>query len=70
MMVVEVEVVVIPAVLDTFFGVLAAFPVVLDGSALAFLSLCWSFVGVIAFEQQSHHQQARDLEEDSFLVLD
>jgi predicted tellurium resistance membrane protein TerC len=57
---------VVPAVL----GVLASFPVVLDGSVLAFLSLCWPFVVVVAFEQKSRHQQARDSEEDSLLVPD
>jgi hypothetical protein len=69
-MVVEVVVDVVPAVLGVFRGILAAFPVVLDGSVLAFLSSCWPFVVVIAFEQQSCHQHAEDLEEESFLVLD
>jgi hypothetical protein len=50
--------------------ILAAFPVVLDRSMLAFLSSCWPFVVVVAFEQQPRHQQTRDSEEDSFLVLD
>jgi hypothetical protein len=49
--VVGVVVDVVPAVL----GVLASFPVVLDKSVLAFLSLCWPFVIVVAFEQQSYH---------------
>ena len=53
-------VVVVPAVLDAFLGILVAFPVVLDGSVLAFLSLCWPFVVVVAFEQQPRHQQAGD----------
>jgi hypothetical protein len=56
--VVEVVVDVVLAILGTFLDVLAAFPIVLDGSVLAFLSSCWSFVVVIAFEQQSRHQQA------------
>jgi hypothetical protein len=68
--VVEVVVVVVHAVLDAFLGVLAVFPIVLDGFVLAFLSSCWPFVVVIAFEQRLHHQQARDSEEDSFLVPD
>jgi hypothetical protein len=38
LLVVEVVVVVVPAVLGAFLGVLAAFPVVLDGFVLAFLS--------------------------------
>jgi hypothetical protein len=42
--VVEVAVVVVPAVLDAFLGVLASFLVVLDGSVLAFMSSCWTFV--------------------------
>ena len=60
---VEVVVVVVPAVLD---GVLDA----LNIFVLAFLSSCWPFVVVVAFEQQPHHQQVGDLEEDSFSVLD
>ena len=67
---VEVVVVVVPAVLNAVLGILAAFPVVLDRSMLAFLSSCWPFVVVVAFEQQPRHQQAGDSEEDSFLVLD
>jgi F0F1-type ATP synthase assembly protein I len=54
--VVEVVVVVVPAALDTFLDVLDAFLDVLDGSVLAFLSSCWPFVVVVAFEQQTHHQ--------------
>jgi hypothetical protein len=54
--VVEVVAVVVPAVLGTFLDVLITFPVVLDGSVLAFLSSFWPSVVVIAFEQQSHHQ--------------
>jgi hypothetical protein len=38
--VVEVVIVVVPAVLSAFLGILASFPVVLYGSMLAFLSLC------------------------------
>jgi hypothetical protein len=70
--VVEVEVVVavVPAVLGAFLGVLASFPVVLDRSMLAFLSSYWPFVVVIALEQQSRHQLASGLEEDSLLVSD
>jgi hypothetical protein len=68
--VVEVVVVVIPAILDAFLDVLGAFLGILDGSVLAFLSPCWPFVVVVAFEQQPHHQQVGDLEEDSFLILD
>jgi hypothetical protein len=64
-----VVVAVVHVVLDTFLGVLDTFPVVLDGSVLAFLSLCWPFVIAITFEQQSRHQQVGD-SEDSFLVLD
>jgi hypothetical protein len=56
--VVEVVVVVVPTVLRAFLGVLASFPVVPDGSVLAFRSLCWPFAVVVAFEQQSRHQQA------------
>jgi hypothetical protein len=56
LVVVEVVVVVVPAVLGAFLGVLASFPIVLDGSMLAFLSLCWPFAVVVAFEQQSCHQ--------------
>ena len=52
------------------FGVLASFPVVLDESVHAFLSSCWPFVIIIAFEQQSRHQHAGDSEEDSLLVPD
>jgi hypothetical protein len=48
--VVEVVVAVVPVVLDTFLNVLASFPVILDRSVLAFLSSCWSFVVVFAFE--------------------
>jgi hypothetical protein len=47
--VVQVVVAVVPAILVTFLDVLAAFPDVIDGSVLAFLSLCWPFVVVIAF---------------------
>jgi hypothetical protein len=68
--VVEVVVVVVPAVPDAFLGVTASFHVVPDRSVLAFLSSCWPFVVVVAFEQQPCHQQAGDSEEDSFLVLD
>ena len=53
---VEVVVATVPAVLSAFLGVLASFPIVLDGSMLAFLSLCWPFAVVVAFEQQSCHQ--------------
>ena len=80
LVVLEVVVVVVPIVpivinafldvLDTFLDVLASFPVILDGSVHAFLSSCWPFVVVIAFEQQSRHQQAGDSVGDSFLVLD
>jgi hypothetical protein len=38
--VVEVVVVVVPAVLDTFLDVLDTFLVVLDGSVLSFMSSC------------------------------
>ena len=55
---VGVVVVVVPVILDVFLGILAAFSIVLDGSVLAFLSSRWSFVVIIAFEQQSRHQQA------------
>jgi hypothetical protein len=61
---VEVVVVVVPAALDTFLDVLDAFLVVLTESVLAFLSFCWPFVVVVAFEQQPRHQLAWD----SFLV--
>jgi hypothetical protein len=66
--VVEVVVVVVRAVLGAFLDVLALFPVILNGSVLAFISLCWPFVVVIVFEQQQHHQHEGDSEEDSFLV--
>ena len=56
-MVVEVVVVVVPTVLDAFLDVLDTFLDVLDGSLLAFLSSCWPFIVVVAFEQQPHHQQ-------------
>jgi hypothetical protein len=46
LVVVEVLVVVVPVVLDAFLSIVAAFLVVLDGSALAFLSSCWPYVGV------------------------
>jgi hypothetical protein len=52
--------VVVRVVLGAFLGVLASFPVVLDGSVLAFLSLCWPFAVVVAFEQLSCHQLAED----------
>jgi hypothetical protein len=68
--VVEVVVVVFPAALGAFLEVLATFIVILDRSVLAFLSTCWPFVVVVAFKQQPRHQQAGDLEEDSFLVPD
>jgi hypothetical protein len=68
--VVEVVVAVIPVILGAFLGVHASFPIVLDGFVLAFLSLCWPFVVVLTFEQQSRHQQAGDSEEDSLLVPD
>jgi hypothetical protein len=63
--VVEVVVAVVPAVLDRFLDAL-------DGSVLAFLSSCWPFSVVVAFELQSYHQyqQVGDSEEDAFLVLD
>jgi hypothetical protein len=38
--VVEVVVDVVPVVLGAFLGVLAAFPIIFDGSGLAFLSSC------------------------------
>ena len=60
---VEVVVVVVPTIPDAFLDIL-------DISVLAFLSSCWPFVVVVAFEQQPCHQQAGDSEEDSFLVLD
>jgi hypothetical protein len=65
LVVVEVVVVVVPAVLD---GVLDA----LNIFVLAFLSSCWPFVVVVAFELQPRHQsqQVGDSEEDAFLVLD
>jgi F0F1-type ATP synthase assembly protein I len=55
LVVVEVVVVVVPAVIDAFLDVLATFLVVLDGSMLAFLSSCWPFIVVVIFEQQPHH---------------
>jgi hypothetical protein len=58
LVVVEVVVVVVPAIPDTFLDVLASFPVILDGSVHAFLSSCWPFVVLIAFEEQLRHQQA------------
>ena len=61
---------VVHVVLDTFLGVLDTFPVVLDGSVLAFLSLCWPFVVVVTFEQQPCHQQAADSMGDLFQVPD
>jgi hypothetical protein len=61
---------VIPVVLGAFPGILASLPAVLDGSVPAFLSLCWPFVVVVAFEQLSRHQQEGDSEEDSLLVPD
>jgi F0F1-type ATP synthase assembly protein I len=68
--VVEMVVVVVLAVPDAFLDILDAFLDILDGSVLAFLSSCWPFVVVVAFEQQPRHQQAGDSEEDSFLVPD
>jgi hypothetical protein len=68
--VVEVVVVVVPAVPGAFLGVPASFPIVLDGFVLAFLSLCCPFDVVVAFEQQSCHQQVGDSVGDSFLVPD
>jgi hypothetical protein len=68
--VVEVVVAVVPAILDAFLDILVAFLIFLDRSVFAFLSWCWSFVVVIAFEQQPHHQPAGDSEEDSFMVPD
>jgi hypothetical protein len=53
--VVEVVVVVVPAVINTFLDALATFLVVLDGSMLAFLSSCWRFIVVVIFEQQPRH---------------
>jgi uncharacterized ion transporter superfamily protein YfcC len=53
-----VVVAVIPAILDTFLDILVAFLVILNGSVLAFLSSCWPFAVVVAFERQSCHQQA------------
>jgi hypothetical protein len=70
---VEVVVAVVPVVpvaLGAFLDVFIAFPVVPDRSMLAFLSLCWPFVVVVTFEQQTRHQQAGDSEEDSLLVPD
>jgi hypothetical protein len=49
--VVEVVVVVVPTVFDELPDVLDTFLDVLDGSMLAFLSSCWPFVVVVAFEQ-------------------
>jgi hypothetical protein len=46
LVVVEVVIVVVPAIPDAFLGILASFPVVLDGFVLAFLSSCWPFVVV------------------------
>jgi hypothetical protein len=66
----EVVIVVVPAIPDAFLGVLASFPIILDESVLAFLSLCWPFAIVVAFEQQSRHQQVEDSEGDSLLVPD
>ena len=57
---VDVVIVVVPVVPDTFLGVLASFSVVLDGSVLAFLSLCWPFAIVVVFEQLSRHQHVED----------
>jgi hypothetical protein len=68
--VVEVVVPIVPVILGAFLGVLASFPVVLDGSVLAFLLLCWPFAIVFAFEQLSRHQRAEDSEGDSLLVPD
>jgi hypothetical protein len=48
--VVEVAVDVVPAVLGAFLDVLVSFPIVPDGSMLSFLSFCWPFVVVVAFE--------------------
>ena len=48
---VEVVVVVVPTVFDELPDVLDTFLDVLDGSMLAFLSSCWPFVVVVAFEQ-------------------
>jgi F0F1-type ATP synthase assembly protein I len=70
LVVVEVVVAVVLAVLDAFLGVPVAFLDVIDGSVLAFLSSCWLFVVVVAFEQQPRHQQTGDSEEYSFLVPD
>jgi hypothetical protein len=67
--VVEVVVPIVPIVLGAFLGILASFPVVLDGS-VAFLLLCCPFAIVFAFEQLSHHQRAEDSKGDSLLVPD
>jgi hypothetical protein len=64
---VEVVVAIVPTVLDAFLDV---FLDILDGSMLAFLSLCWQFIVLVTFEQQPRHQWAGDSEEDSFLVSD
>jgi hypothetical protein len=55
LVVMEVVVVVVPAVINTFLDALATFLVVLDGSMLAFLSSCWRFIVVVIFEQQPRH---------------
>ena len=47
----EVVVAIVHVVLGAFLDVLDTFLGVLDRSVLAFLSLCWPFVVVIAFEQ-------------------
>jgi hypothetical protein len=52
----EVVLAVVPVVPDTFLGILATFSIVIDGSVLAFPSLCWLFDVVVAFEQQPRHQ--------------
>jgi hypothetical protein len=57
----KVAVTIVLIVHGAFLGILVASPIVLDGSVLAFLSSCWPFVAVIAFEQQSRHQRAGDL---------
>jgi hypothetical protein len=67
---VEVVVAVVPAILGASLGVLASFPVVLNRSVVAFLSLYWPFAVVVTFEQQSCHQQTGDSKEDSLLVPD
>ena len=66
---VEVGVPVVPIVLGAFIGVLASFPVLLDRSVLAFLSLCWPFAVVVAFSN-CHVINWRRIRRDSLLVPD